>query len=161
MSGSILTICDSYLSVVFLSSSRAYEWNGDEYGHGWAMALHVTPTFKTKLNEKGDVSTFELFFQLFLLYFSTFSKFPPCTTLIVHRVSPLHRSKRRKGGILKRSHDDAHPGVPRGADLRRQTPEKKKKGERKVLAANLFITTSASLSPSPAANANVGHLGKK
>ncbi|XP_060790590.1 homeobox protein Meis2a isoform X2 [Neoarius graeffei] len=24
-------------------ASRAYERNGDEYGHGWAMALHVTP----------------------------------------------------------------------------------------------------------------------
>lgn len=37
----------------------------------------------------------------------------------------------------------------------------KKKQRRKALATNLFITTVALLSPSPAANANVGHLGKK
>lgn len=26
----------------FYLPSRTHEWNGHEYGHGWAMALHVT-----------------------------------------------------------------------------------------------------------------------
>lgn len=43
-------------STIVFSPSRAYEWDGHEYGHGGTVALHVT--FKlTNRKAVGEVST--------------------------------------------------------------------------------------------------------
>jgi len=40
----LLTLLILWHLLGFLSPSRTYEWNGHEYGHGGAVALHVTFT---------------------------------------------------------------------------------------------------------------------
>ena len=40
----LLTLLIHWHLLGFFSPSRTYEWNGHEYGHGGAVALHVTFT---------------------------------------------------------------------------------------------------------------------